>query len=243
MERQLDLTIIVPAYNEAGRIGPTLNRVLEYFGRQSYSWELLVVDDGSQDDTVQVVRGLLAPEVPAKILANERNLGKGAAVRRGALAAQGKYVLFSDADLATPIEEVEKLLPWLESGYDVVIGSRRVAGSRIEQYQPLHRRILGRGFAWLTNLLLVKGVSDINCGFKSFRREAAQDLFSRQVMDDWSFDAEVLFIAQRRGYQIKEVPVRWADSRASKVSVLRDVVRSLISLVKIRINGWLGRYR
>jgi len=113
MENQPDLSIVIPAYNEASRIGPTLNRVLEYFGRQSYSWELLIVDDGSQDDTVEVVRRLLEPEIPARILANERNLGKGAAVRKGVLAAQGRYVLFSDADLATPIEEIEKFLPWL----------------------------------------------------------------------------------------------------------------------------------
>ena len=184
-----------------------------------------------------------AGEPRARVLEQPRNRGKGHAVRVGMLAAEGQFVLFCDADLSTPPQELDKFWPWLDSGYEVVIGSRKMAGANVSRRQPLWRESLGKGFTWLTNIIAAPGISDVTCGFKCFTHHAAQTLFSLSLIEDWSFDAEVLFIAQQLGYRIKEVPVSWHDEPGTKVRLWKDSVRSLLGLATIRANFIRGRYK
>ena len=234
------LSVVIPAYNEAKRIGATVRRVLDYLGSQAYDWEFLVVDDGSQDDTAAVGRQAGGDRV--RILSYRPNRGKGGALRVGMLEAAGEIIVFSDADLSTPIEQIEAFLPWFEQGYDVVIGSRKMRGARIAVRQPLLRRLGGRAFTALSNLILGVRVSDTTCGFKAWTRPAAREVFSRLTIPGWGFDSEVLLIAHRLGFRIKEVPVRWADHAASRVSLLRDTLGSFSELLRIRIKAWRGHY-
>ena len=238
----LRLSVVIPAYNETARIGRTIPVLLTYLHGLDYAYELLIVDDGSSDGTGDMARQAVSGEPRARVLEEPRNRGKGHAVRVGMLAAEGQFVLFCDADLSTPPEELEKFWPWLDSGYEVVIGSRKMAGANISRRQPLWRESLGKGFTWLTNVIAAPGISDVTCGFKCFSREATQTLFSLSVIDDWSFDAEVLFIAQRLGYRTKEVPVSWHDEPGTKVRLWKDAIRSLLGLAKIRANFLRGCY-
>jgi len=241
--QELRLSVVIPMYNETGRIRDTIPTLLTYFADQPYRHEFVIVDDGSTDGTAELARELFALALRARVLEKKPNRGKGSAVRAGMLAARGKYVLFCDADLATPPGELDKFWRWLDDGYEVVIGSRKMAGANITRHQPVWRENLGKVFTWLTNTLATKGISDVTCGFKVFSRSAARELFSRARLNDWSFDAEVLFIAQRRGYRIKEVPVTWHDKPGTKVRLLQDAARSIAGLAKIRLNGMRGKYK
>jgi dolichyl-phosphate beta-glucosyltransferase len=234
------LTIVVPAYNEAQRIPDTLRAIARHFGPGGDGVELVVVDDGSRDDTAAVVRAL-APGLglPLRLLHYAPNAGKGFALKVGFAASRGERVLFTDADLSTPIEEADRLLAELDRGADVVIGSRRLAPERLEVRQPWLREQLGRGFTFLVRLLIAE-VSDATCGFKAYRGAVGRDLFSRLRTFDWSFDAELLLLARRRGFRLAEVPVRWRDQAGSKVDLRRDVLRSLAGLVRIRARDALG---
>ncbi len=236
------LSVVIPMYNEAHRMQKNLPRLRDYFRSQEYSVEFVVVDDGSRDNTVECAWQILGRE-SVRMIEEKPNRGKGHALKVGMLAAEGEKVLFTDADLSTPPDEMEKFWPWFDNGYDVVIGSRKMAGANIERHQPLWRESMGKVFTWLTNRLATRSISDITCGFKCFTHTAAQELFSRSVVNDWSFDAEVLFIAQQHKLKIKEVPVRWHDERGTKVRIVRDAVRALSSLAKIRLNGLRGRYK
>ena len=239
---QCELSVVVPAFNEAARIAGPLRRVDRHLAAHHPRSELIVVDDGSTDDTAGVVARLAAElAVPVKIIGDGPNRGKGHAVRRGMLAARGESVLMTDADLSTPIEELDKLYAAIRQGADVAIGSRKMAGAVIEERQPILRESMGRAFTWLTNLLVVD-VSDVTCGFKLFRREAALAVFSRATLDDWSFDAEALFLVRHLGLSLVEVPVRWHDVAGTKVRRGRDAVRSALSLLRIRLNDARGRY-
>jgi dolichyl-phosphate beta-glucosyltransferase len=229
-------------YNEAARFPRAAPVLLRYLQAQSYPYEIVVVSDGSTDDTVAVARAELAAAPAVRVIENQPNRGKGHALRTGMTAAQGDFVLFTDADLSTPMDELDKFWPWLEQGYDVVIGSRKMEGAQLTRRQPWLRENLGKVFTWLSDRLVTRDISDVTCGFKCFSRRAAHDLFRRARLDDWSFDAEILFLAQWRDYRIKEVPVRWHDERGSKVSMLRDGLRALRGLLRIRRNGLLGRY-
>ena len=237
------LSVVVPMYNETHRMGDSLPKLLDYLSRQSYTYEIVAVDDGSTDGTADMARELLAPVSTSRVLEERPNRGKGHAVKVGMLAAKGDYALFLDADMSTPPSEVEKFWPWLEQGYDVVIGSRKMPGAQITRHQPAWRENLGKVFTWLTNRIVTKGISDITCGFKCFSREAAQEVFSRSVVSDWSFDAEILFITQRLGYKIKEVPVTWHDETGTKVRLLRDAPRAIAGLLRIRRNALRGAYK
>lgn len=241
-ETRPHLSVVIPMYNEAARITKSLHRLAAYFSDKTYSYEVVLVDDGSSDDSIAVARRELG-EVPSlRVVGSDRNYGKGHAVRMGMLRAKGDYVLFTDADLSTPIEELDKFWPRFEQGFDVVIGSRKMKGAEIIRHQPWWRENMGKVFTWLTNRLVTRNLSDLTCGFKSFRRAAAQDIFSHQTLHDWSFDAEIMFIAQRRGHRIKEVAVRWHDERGTKVRIVRDTLRSIRGLIKIRLNGARGLY-
>ena len=235
------LSVVIPAYNEAKRIGASVRRVLDYLRAQTYAWEFLVVDDGSSDDTVAVVKQAGGDDV--RVISYTPNRGKGGALQVGMLEAAGQIVLFSDADLSTPIEQIAAFLPWFGQGYDVVIGTRKTREAQIVVRQPLLRRLGGKAFTWLSNLILGVRVTDATCGFKAWTRRAAQEVFSRQTIRGWGFDSETLLIAHRLGFRIKEVPVRWADDAASRVSLLRDTLGSLSELLRIRIKAWRGQYR
>jgi glycosyltransferase involved in cell wall biosynthesis len=237
-----ELSVVIPAYNEAERIGASMRRLATYLAAHHPAAEIVVADDGSTDDTAAVVREL-AGEIglPVSVLGAATHRGKGHAVRRGMLAADGALVLMTDADFSTPIEELEKLHAAVTSGADVAIGSRRTAGAVIEKRQPAVREAMGRVFTWLTRQLLVD-VSDVTCGFKLFRREAARAVFSRATLDDWSFDAEALFLVKRLGLKLVEVPVHWSDAPGTKVRLGRDAVESAVGLARILLNDTLNRY-
>ena len=228
------LSIVIPAFNESARIEATLRRIQAYTRLQPYATEIIVSDDGSTDRTPDLVAACSTPEAPVTLLREGPNRGKGHAVRRGMLAARGSLVLFSDADLSAPIEEVEKLLPGFDLGYDVVIGSRSIAGAQVLSHQPRYREIMGRVFNRLVRSLTVRGIIDTQCGFKCFRRAIIADVFPRQTLDGFCFDVEILFIAERLGYRIREVPVRWAHSPHTTVRPLVDSWGMLVDLTRIR---------
>jgi glycosyltransferase involved in cell wall biosynthesis len=242
LDPALDLSVVVPAYNEAARIAEPLERVARHLAARHPRSEIVVVDDGSTDDTVGVVERLRpALGLPVTILRSRENRGKGHAVRTGMLAARGALVLMTDADLSTPIDELEKLVAALRGGVEIAIGSRKMEGAVIEEHQPILREAMGRVFTWLTRLLVVD-VSDVTCGFKLFRHDAAQAVFSRVTLDDWSFDAEALFLARHLRIGLVEVPVRWRDAAGTKVRRGRDAMRAAVGLGHILWNRATGRY-
>lgn len=225
------LSVVIPAYNEAKRIGKTLGEMINYLTRQPFEWEIIVVDDGSVDETAAIAAQQLK-SYPHVILRHLKNRGKGYAVKQGMLRAKGRYVLFSDADLSTPIEEVEGFLHLLQKGYDLVIASRALASSRIEIRQPFWREWMGRGFNRIARILSFKKIRDSQCGFKAFRREVSRDLFSAQKLTGFCFDAEIIYLAQKRGYRIFEAPVTWRNSHPTKVR-LWDPIFMFADLVRI----------
>ncbi|MCL4534400.1 MAG: glycosyltransferase family 2 protein [Bacteroidetes bacterium] len=243
--------IVIPAYNEERRLPDTLSQVAGYLGKQQYSWSIIVVDDGSTDHTAEVVEAFVRQHPNVRLVRNP-HCGKAYAVRTGMLASEAKYVFLCDADLPMPISELEKLLPPLQEGYRVAIGSREVAGaSRLDE--PWHRHLMGRIFNLLVQLVAVGGFQDTQCGFKGFHRDAAQDLFRRLKLyaspDNivkgpmvTGFDVEVLFLAKKMGYSTAEVPVLWHYVPGSKVSPLKDSVRMLMDVLRVRYNDLRGRY-
>jgi len=244
MADQPELSIVIPVYNEGTRARRAVEVISAYCRGRGLRAELIIVDDGSDDETVaQVQHVQQAPECPITVLSHRPNQGKGAAVRKGVLAARGERILFCDADLATPIEELEKFEQVLRAhGVDIAIGTRKVAGAVVLRRQPWVREQLGKGFTALTNGITGIQVSDVTCGFKYFTRDAAQAVFRRSQLPGWSFDAEVLFLARRGGFTIREVPVRWQDSGTTKVRLRRDVLGSFFGLIRIRWNALRGVY-
>ncbi len=231
------LAVIIPAYNEEVRLRPTLERIHEYLSAQSYSWSVTVVSDGSTDSTEEIATEFGKSHLGFSLIANRPNQGKGAAVRTGMLQVDGEYLLFSDADLAAPIEEIEKLLPSMEKAFDIAIGSRPLKDSQLEIHQPKYRELMGRAFNKAVQLLAVKGIHDTQCGFKLFKIDVARDVFSRCKLDGFGFDFESLMIARDLGYKIDEVPIRWSHQEGSKVVMMRDGPKMLIELVKLRLAG------
>jgi len=225
------LSIVIPAFNEEDRLGPTIERTRQWCADNLDSFELIVVDDGSSDRTVEVAR---ACGDDIKVIELGVNKGKGAAVRAGMLAATGSRVLFCDADLATPIEEVLKLGAKLDDGYDIAIASRGLAEADIQTRQHPMREAMGRMFNLLVRVVVVGGIKDTQCGFKLFSHEAAQDLFSQATIDGFAFDVEVLWLARKR-YRIAEVPVVWRHVDESKVSPGIDAARMFVDLFRMRI--------
>ncbi len=235
-------SIIIPAYNESARIGNALRSVIACVEARGWDAEVLVVDDGSQDDTVAIVTGFAGRHPLLRLIRNERNRGKGYSVRNGMLHATGEVVMFTDADLSAPIEEAERLFAAIQDGADIAIGSRWLDRGRQTTHQPLYRRFFGRCFNGMTRLLMGLPFADTQCGFKAFRREVAQTVFQLQRIERWGFDPELLFIALKRGYVVKEVAVTWGHDERSRISYLRDGIRMLQELVYIRWNALLGVY-
>jgi dolichyl-phosphate beta-glucosyltransferase len=204
----VELSIVIPAYNEAATIEQTLRTVARYLDGQAYESELIVVDDGSTDATSLILAGCAKDRPSMRVLPNEPNRGKGGSVKRGVLAARGKYIFFMDADLSVPIEELTGALVALsQSDCPVLIGSRKVSGARIERRQPIIREYLGHGFTWLARALLSPSIVDFTCGFKGFRRDDAKALFQLQQCNDWAFDAEILYLARLMGKPVHQYPV------------------------------------
>lgn len=237
------LTVIIPAYNEAKRLPATLREACAYLEDHYPKAEVIVVNDGSTDATDKVVQRYAKQFPQLRLLSLTKNVGKGGAVRAGALEAKGKLVLFMDADNSTPISELEKLMPLIKKS-QVVIGSRHMKGSNIVIRQPWYRRLLSRSANLLIQTLLVHGVQDTQCGFKLFQHTAAHELFSRQRTSGFGFDIEILTIAQRTlGYKISEVPVSWYNSADSRVRPIRDAWRTLRELIRIYFTLLFGGYR
>jgi len=230
-----ELSVVIPAYDEQARIVVTLVRTLEYLALRHPSSEVIVVDDGSRDETASVVEELARTESRLRLIRLGANRGKGAAVRTGVLASHGARVLFMDADLATPLEELDKLLVYARQGCDVVIGSRGLSESDIRERQPIARELMGRTFNVIVRSLLLGGYRDTQCGFKLFTRAAAQDLFGSQTLDGFAFDVEVLLLAKERGYRMREVAVVWYHAPNSKVSPVTDASRMFVDLLRMRL--------
>ena len=237
-----ELSVVIPAYNEARRIGAPLRQVARSLQAMDLDAEIVLVDDGSDDGTLALVKEL-APElpVPLRAIRTARNRGKGHALKVGFAAARGERILFSDADLSTDFACADRLLAALDDA-EVAIGSRRVSGASISVRQPALRQALGSVFTALVRAA-VADVSDATCGFKAFRADAGKDLFARARIHDWSFDAEILFLARRAGHRIVEVPVDWHDEAGTKVRLAGAVLDSLAGLLRIRWNGLRGAYR
>lgn len=236
-----NLSVIIPAYNEEARLEPTLHQAVEYFTRSEWPVEILVVDDGSRDGTALVVDRVARAHPQVKLLRLPANRGKGYAVRAGVINSVGTYVLFADADAATPFEEIEKLYAAIVAGAHVAIGSRAIRSAGSEVRAKLYRKIIGRGFHLLVRTLTVRGIADTQCGFKLFRGEIAQELFARMRMNGFSFDVEVLLMAQRGGYTVAEVPVNWTHQPGSRVNIATDSLRMARDLFVIRshlLRGW-----
>ncbi len=249
---QPKLSIVIPAYNEEHRLPATLEHVVAFVSRLPYPAEVIVVDDGSEDRTAEIAEKFARALAPTVRLIRNDHRGKGYTVRTGMLAAQGEYILFSDADLATPIEQWDKLRPYFDKGYDVVIGSREGLGAR-RVGEPWYRHVMGRVFNYLVRLVALGGFQDTQCGFKAFRREVAHDLFRRvQLYGEGAqqvkgaaltgFDVEVLFLARKYGYKVKDVPVEWHYGTHTKVNPVRDSIRNFKDVWAVRINDWRGKY-
>ena len=232
------LSVVIPAFNEEKRIRETLSKIELYLIEQDYSYEIIVVDDGSVDNTAELVKNSTTYNHSLRLLKNEDNKGKGFSVKRGVLEARGVYILFSDADLSTPIEEIEKLMPWFDKGYDIVIGSRGLPQSNIIIHQPFYRETMGRIFSIIVQILNIRGINDTQCGFKCFRRDVAYQIFPKQTIRGFTFDVEVLYIASNLGNRIKEVPIDWYNSPQTSVNAISDYLKMFIDLLRIRFNNY-----
>ena len=236
------LSIVIPAYNESARIEQTLARVMECVERQGWDAEVLVVDDGSRDRTVEIVHCWMERFPRLHLIQNEGNRGKGYSVRNGLLQASGEVVMFTDADLSAPMAEAELLIDSVADGADVDIGSRWMDRTRQTIHQPLYRRFFGRCFNWVTRTIMGLPFKDTQCGFKAFKRPAAQIIFRLQRIERWGFDPEILFIARKLGYDVREVPVTWGHDERSRMSYLKDGMKMLEEMAVIRGNSIAGRY-
>jgi glycosyltransferase involved in cell wall biosynthesis len=236
------LSIVIPAYNESARIERTLERVMSCVETQGWNAEVLVVDDGSTDSTPEIIQRWMKRYPRLHLIKNDGNRGKGYSVRNGLLQASGDVVMFTDADLSAPLEEAELLMAAIADGADVAIGSRWMDKTRQTIHQPLYRRFFGRCFNWVTRMVMGLPFKDTQCGFKAFKRPAAQVIFRLQRIERWGFDPEILFIARKLGYNIREVPVTWGHDERSRMSYLKDGMKMLEEMAVIRANSVAGRY-
>ena len=235
-------TIVIPAFNESARIGPALTEVLRTLDEKRWNAEVLVVNDGSTDDTAAIIRSFAGRDPRVRLIENGANRGKGYSVRNGILHGSGNIVMFTDADLSSPMPEAERLFDAIRDGADVAIGSRWLEVSRQTIHQPLYRQFFGRCFNVVTRMIMRLPFADTQCGFKAFRRSAAQTIFQLQRIERWGFDPEILFIALKRGYRIREVPVTWGHDERSRISYLRDGIKMLEELLYVRWNSLTGVY-
>ena len=239
----VELSVVIPAYNEERRLPATLASVHEYLTAQNKSFEILVVDDGSLDNTDNVVESFARSHGQVRLLSYSPNQGKGHAVRVGMLAAQGKLLLFDDADGSSPISELPKLIDAIDNGADIVIGSRAKPDSKRKVKALPYRKYMGNTFNFIVQFLLLPGLYDTQCGFKLFKRTAAYDLFSVAHLNGYVFDVEILFIGKLRNYKITEIPINWTNVAGSKVNIFIDSPKMLLAVLWIVAGAWLGRYK
>jgi len=232
----------LPAYNEGARIATTLEKILAYATERGWKVEIIVVNDGSSDNTAEIVRGYMAKHPMVVLLENPGNRGKGYSVRNGMLHARGDVLLFSDADLSSPIAEADKLFAAITSGADVAIGSRWLRSELQIQRQPLYRQLFGRIFNLALRIVLGLNFRDTQCGFKAFTPRAAQAIFPLQKVERWGFDPELLYLAKKFRFTVNEVPVAWAHREGTRINPLRDGIRMFGELLKIRWNALNGKY-
>jgi dolichyl-phosphate beta-glucosyltransferase len=242
IDLQPTYSIVIPAYNESSRLGASLEKVLSYVHAQGWDAEVIVVNDGSRDDTAEIVRRFAAKDPMVKLLDNPGNRGKGFSVRSGMLLAQGRLILFSDADLSSPIEETPKLFNALEAGADIAIGSRWLRAETQTQRQPLHRQLFGRIFNVLLRISLGLQFADTQCGFKAFKRAAAQAIFPLQRIERWGFDPEILFIAHKLGFKVAEIPVAWGHVGDARINPVVDGAKMFQEMLRVRWYSITGEY-
>jgi len=235
-------SIIIPAYNESARVGATLKRVLAYATEQGWDAEVIAVDDGSRDNTAEVVRRIAQHDSRLRLLQNPGNRGKGYSIRNGMLHGQGEILLFSDADLSSPIEEANKLFAAIAEGADIAIGSRWLRSNLQTQRQPIYRQLFGRIFNLMLRITLGLNFRDTQCGFKAFTRRAAQIIFPLQTIERWGFDPELLYMARKFGLKVAEIPVAWAHCGGTRINPLRDAPQMFGEMLKIRWNALSGKY-
>jgi dolichyl-phosphate beta-glucosyltransferase len=234
--------IIIPAYNESARLARTLDRVLEYVKSQGWAAEIIVVDDGSKDETAAIAEAYSRSHPGLRLLNNPGNRGKGYSVRNGMLHATADFLLFTDADLSSPIEEAGKLFTALRSGADIAIGSRWLQPELQVQRQSRLRQIYGRIFNLMLKIVLGLNFKDTQCGFKAFTRNAAQTVFPMQKVERWGFDPELLFLARRAGLKVKEVPVAWSHDEGTRIHPLRDGMHMFGEVLAVRADALMGKY-
>ena len=237
------LSVIIPAFNEEARLPRYLDQVISYLESRNTSYEIIVVDDGSIDSTCSIVKEMQGQTPGLQLVRLPQNRGKGAAVRAGMLAARGELRLFTDADGATPIEELERLEKAVRNGADIAVASRALRDDETRVQGTLHRKVMGTAFNMMVQALAVPGIHDTQCGFKLFTAHAAKMTFSLQVIDDFGFDVEILFLAQKQELRIEEVAVNWNDVTGTKVKVVRDSLLMFADILTIRFNELRGRYR
>jgi len=238
----MHLSVIVPAYNEEKRLPKTLREINDYLKKQNYESEIIIVSDGSKDRTVEVAKNLMSEIKNLRVIEFKENRGKGFGVKEGMLGALGDFRLFTDADNSTPINQIEKIWPEFEKGFDIVIGSRDLKGAILDPPQPLFRRFTGEIFKYLRKIIVdFWEIEDSQCGFKCFTKRAAEDIFPRCKISRFAFDPEILLIGKKLGYKIKEIPIYWKNDLQSKVK-LKSMIKMLIDLFKIRFNEIKGYY-
>ena len=235
-------SIVIPAYNESARLGATLEKVLAYVDARAWDAEVIVVNDGSRDNTADIVRLFEKKSPTLRLVENPGNRGKGYSVRNGMLSARGRIVLFSDADLSSPIEEAPKLFEALEAGADIAIGSRWLRAQTQTQRQPLHRQLFGRIFNLILRVTLGLQFADTQCGFKAFKQPAVQAIFPLQKIERWGFDPEILFLARKLKFTVKEVPVAWGHDGRTRINPLVDGSRMVMEMLRIRWHDLTGKY-
>ena len=237
----IKLSVVVPAYNEASRLPKAAPPVIKYLRQQEYNWEIILIDDGSEDNTAAVAEEVFRGN-EITILKNGFNRGKGFSVRRGVLSARGDITLISDADFSTPIQELEKLLSAISDGFDLAIGSRSLPDSNITKRQAWLREYMGRTFNLLVQFIALSGFIDTQCGFKMFPKDVGQSLLSKMKVDRFAFDVELLYLARKRDLKIKEIPIEWHNDGDSRVHIIIDSFRMVVDLLRIRIYDFTNKY-
>ena len=236
------ISLVVPAYNAGDVLKDSCYQISKYLQEKAIRYELVFVDDGSTDNTSSVLKELSCLDINVRFLTNETNMGKGYSVRRGVLESKGDIIFFTDADLSTPIREMQKLFDGVDQGYDIVIASRALPDSKVLMHQPFYREYSGKIFNLIMRSLLSLDLKDTQCGFKCFRKGVAASVFEKQTLNGFSFDVEVLYLARKKSFKIKEVPVDWVNFKSSTVNILKDGSCMFLDIVRIWINNRKGIY-